>query len=91
MNRKLDGKFHGIIVKNKDGSIVPQDEWIVFLAKDNALPAALTAYIAACEDLRAGREQVESAKELHRRVHQWRRDNPDKCKVPDTQAGEIVT
>jgi hypothetical protein len=30
---KLDGKFHGVIVKNKDQSIVPQDQWTVFLAE----------------------------------------------------------
>jgi hypothetical protein len=30
MGVKLDGKFHGIIAKNKDGSIVPQDQWIGF-------------------------------------------------------------
>jgi hypothetical protein len=89
--KKLDGKFHGIIVKNKDGSVVPQDEWIVFLAKDNALPATLAFYLDECERLKADPRQLDAAASLIDRVERWRQDNPDKCKVPDTQAGEIVT
>ena len=38
---RLDGKFHGTIVKNKNGQEVPPDEFAVFLAKDNAFPATL--------------------------------------------------
>ena len=41
MLEKLDAKFYGVIVKNKDESIVPQDQYMVFLAKDAAVVAML--------------------------------------------------
>lgn len=33
---KLDAKFYGEIRKVKDGAVVPEDEYVVFLAKDTA-------------------------------------------------------
>jgi hypothetical protein len=30
---KLDGKFYGVVIRNKDQSVVPPDQWVVFLAK----------------------------------------------------------
>lgn len=90
MSRKLDGKFHGVIVKNKDGSIVPQDQWIVFLAKDNAVPKMLAAYYTECQKQGASIEQLDAVAGLITRVDQWRRQNFDKCKVPDVQPGEII-
>jgi hypothetical protein len=91
MATKLDGKFHGVIVKNKDGSIVPQDQWIVFLAKDNCLPPTLYFYLAECQRQVASFEQTEAVRELLERVLQWRSANPAACKTPDVQVGEIVT
>jgi hypothetical protein len=88
---KLDGKFHGIVVKNKNQQIVPQDQWIVFLAKDNAVPAMLAFYEAEC--LRQGAEpaQVEAVAEMRQRVDAWRTANSQLCKVADVEPGEIVT
>lgn len=87
---KLDGKFHGVIVKNKDGSIVPQDEYVVFLAKDNAFPVALDAYYHECQRLNASLEQLGAIRELRDRLRAWRSNNPDKCKIPDVQTEEII-
>jgi ferredoxin len=86
---KLDGKFHGVIVKNKDNTTVPQDQWIVFLAKDNALPATLSFYYDQCRDLGASMEQLEAVADLMNRVADWRKANPGQCKVPDVHHGEI--
>lgn len=88
---KLDGKFHGIVVKNKNQQVVPQDQWIVFLAKDNAVPAMLAFYEAEC--LRHGAEpaQIEAVSEMRRRVDAWRTANLQLCKVADVEPGEIVT
>jgi hypothetical protein len=91
MGVKLDGKFHGIIAKNKDGSIVPQDQWIVFLAKDNAFPPTLIFYREQCRLAGAAMDQLRAVDEMINRVEAWRRANPEKCKTPDVQAGEIVT
>lgn len=84
----LDGKFHGVVVKNKDGSVVTPDQWIVFLAKDNALPATLQFYEQECRRLNAGSEQIQSVSRLRERLRQWRVDNQSKCKVADTEPGE---
>lgn len=86
---KLDGKFHGVIVKNKDGSIVPQDQWMVFLAKDNAFPATLLFYIEECQRKNASTAQVNAAREVYNRVMAWRAAHPELCKTPDVQAGEL--
>lgn len=86
---KLDGKFHGVIVKNKDQSIVPQDQWMVFLAKDNAFPATLAFYREECLRQGASREQVRAVEDLCERVGQWRREHPELCKTPDVNPGEL--
>jgi hypothetical protein len=87
---KLDGKFHGIIAKNKDGSVVPQDQWMCFLAKDNAVPATLAFYREECIRQGAAKEQVEAVEAMLLRVGAWRRAHPDLCKIPDVQAGELA-
>lgn len=88
---KLDGKFHGIIAKNKDGSIVPQDQWMVFLAKDNAVPATLRFYFGECQRQGASRDQLAAVADMIDRVDAWREANPNLCKTPDVQPGEIIT
>lgn len=90
MSTKLDGKFHGTIAKNKDQSIVPQDQWVVFLAKDNAFPATLDFYREECSRQGAGVDQLVAVDEMIERLKQWRNDNPHLCKTPDVQRGEIV-
>lgn len=86
---KLDGKFHGIIAKNKDGTIVPQDQWMCFLAKDNAVPATLEFYFDECARQGAAPEQLDAVRAMIERVKVWRVVNPHLCKVPDVQAGEL--
>ena len=88
---KLDGKFHGVVVKNKNQTIVPQDQWMVFLAKDNAVPAMLKFYEAECARLGAEPEQLQAVREMRERVMAWRAENPQLCKTPDVQPGEIQT
>lgn len=86
---KLDGKFHGVLVKNKNGSIVPQDQWIVFLAKDNALPATLKFYEEECTRLGAKQAQITAVQDLRVRVDAWRRQHPELLKTADVEVGEI--
>lgn len=87
--QKLDRKFTGIITKHKDGSIVPQDEYMVFLAKDDVFPATLQFYRDECRHIGAEPAQLEAIDEAIKRVDAWRAANPDKCHVADVKHGEL--
>jgi hypothetical protein len=87
MSEKLDAKFYGEIRKVKDGSLVPDDEYVVFLAKDTAFANMLMRYRAECVRLGADREQIDAVDRLDHRLRQWRAANPERLKVPDA-AGE---
>jgi hypothetical protein len=87
MAEKLDAKFYGEIRKVKDDSIVPDDEYIVFLAKDNCVPAMLDYYYHRCSIEGADKEQLEAVIRMIDRVRAWRLVNAHRCKVPDA-AGE---
>ena len=84
---KLDAKFYGHIFKAKDNSHVDEDEWCVFLAKDNAFANVLPMYLEECIRLGADEEQVAAVQRMIGRLHTWRTNNPDRIKVPDA-AGE---
>lgn len=86
--QKLDGKFHGTVFRHADQKVVPEDQWIVFLAKDNAFPATLKFYREECERIGAEPEQLAAVDRLINRVELWRMANPDKLKVPDAFVGE---
>jgi hypothetical protein len=87
---KLDAKFTGVITKVKDGSVVPDDEWMVFLAKDNAFPAALAYYRARCVGLGCDTEQIEAIDRGIDRVNVWRANNPRRCKTPDAKGEKLL-
>lgn len=91
MSQKLDGKFHGVIVKNKNQQIVPQDQWMCFLAKDNAVPAMLKFYLEECTRKGADESQVQAVRDMINRCNQWRAEHPDLCKIPDVEKNEIIT
>ena len=86
--QKLDGKFHGIVVRDLTGEIVPPDQYVIFLAKDNAFPNTLVFYHNECERHGAGLEQLSAVRRLIERVRMWRLENSELCKVPDAVAGE---
>lgn len=86
--QKLDGKFHGIIACDKDCEIVPPDQFVVFLAKDNAFPATLDFYRDECMRIGAGAEQLAAVDRLRTRVAMWRDNHAAECKIPDALPGE---
>jgi len=88
---KLDKKFYATpaIFKAKDNSSVPDDEWCVFLAKDNAFAAVLPVYVQECRRLGCDAEQIAAIKAMMDRVAAWRAQHPDRCKDPDAK-GEIL-
>ena len=87
---KLDAKFSGVIFKVKDGSIVPDDEYMVFLAKDNAFPATLQFYLEECKRIGADAEHIAAVKRTIQRLGMWRFDNPSRLKVPDAAGEKLV-
>jgi hypothetical protein len=87
---KLDAKFYGVIVKAKDNTIVPEDEYIVFLAKDTAFFNALPAYHAACLELEADAEQIASVERMIGRVKEWRSRNLHRLKTPDAKGEKLL-
>ena len=60
MFAKLDAKFAGLIYKVKDGSIVPDDEYMVFLAQDKAFLPTLVFYRAECVRQGADKEHIDA-------------------------------
>lgn len=86
---KLDAKFSGTIFKVKDGSIVTDDEYMVFLAKDNAFPDTLRFYHSKCIELGADQEHIAAVWRTIQRLDKWRAANRKSCKVPDAN-GELL-
>lgn len=84
---KMDAKFYGEIRKVKNDEVVPDDQWICFLAKDDAFAAILSQYYHKCIELRCDEQQLQAVRRMMERVFTWRVNNADKCKVPDA-AGE---
>lgn len=87
---KLDAKFYGEIHKVKDNSIVPDDEYVVFLAKDNAFVAILPEYLDMCEVLGCDPEQIDAVVRMIDRVRLWRARNPDRLKKPDAKGEKLL-
>lgn len=84
----LDGKFVGTVFRRRDQEVIPPDQFMVFLAKDNALPLTLRFYKAACQVIGAEAEQLNAVDRLIHRVDVWRHHNMDKTKIPDAAPGE---
>jgi hypothetical protein len=88
--RKLDAKFEGVIVKIKDGSIVPSDEYVVFLAKDTAFANVIPKYREECETLGADAEQLAAVDRMIERLIEWRANNQHRLKVPDAKGERLL-
>lgn len=86
---KLDKKFEGEIRKVKDGTIVPEDQYVVFLAKDNAFAAALPVYYEFCKAMGCDEAQLQLVELMIHNVNNWRAVNHALCKKPDAQ-GEVT-
>ena len=76
--------------KSKNSHIVGDDEFVVFLAKDNAFPATLRFYRDECVRQGADRTQVESVDALIDRLDAWRDLHPNLCHAPDATREELT-
>lgn len=88
--QKLDAKFGGVIFKIKNGQIVPDDEYMVFLAKDAAFWGTINFYYEECKRLGADEEQLAAVSRAIERVRTWRDANHDRIKVPDAKGERLV-
>lgn len=91
MTTKMDKKFYGEIHKVKDSSIVPDDQWICFLIKDNAFALTLPTYYENCVKLGCDSEQLRLVREMMERVETWRLRNPEKLKIPDALGERVLS
>lgn len=87
---KLDAKFSGVIFKVKNGQIVPDDEYMVFLAKDSAFWNTLNFYYEECKRLGADEEQLAAVSRAIERVRTWRSVNHNRIKVPDAKGERLL-
>lgn len=90
MTEKLDAKFSGVIFKIKDGTIVPDDEYVVFLVKDTAFANILPRYRDECVKLGADQEQIAAVDRMIQRARRWREANLHRLKVPDAKGERLV-
>ena len=74
---KMDQKYYGNIFKTSTTTHVPDDQWIVFNAKDNLFPDTLTFYIGKCIVEECSEEHIQGLIELKERVKKWREAHPD--------------
>lgn len=87
---KLDAKFDGVIFKIKDGTIVPPDEYVVFLVKDTAFANTLPKYREECVKLGADKEQIAAVDRMIERAMWWRENNQHRLKVPDAKGERLL-
>ncbi|HMH95647.1 MAG TPA: hypothetical protein VK577_03590 [Bradyrhizobium sp.] len=91
---KLDKKFYGEIRKAKNDAIVDDTECVVFLAHDDAFAAkpdgAVYHYLQRCFVLHADDEHIDAVRGLIERIENWRRQHPDRLKVPDAKGEKLL-
>jgi hypothetical protein len=91
---KLDAKFTGVIHKVKDGTIVPDDQWVVFLAKDTVFSEMFrdphSGYVARLKEHNADAEQIAAAIRMETRLIMWRRYNSHMLKIPDAKGEKLL-
>lgn len=87
---KLDAKFSGTIFKVKNGAIVTDDQYMVFLAEDDAFLPTLKFYRAECERIGADAEHLGAVDRTIARLVAWRDANVLACKVPDAKDELLV-
>lgn len=88
MADKLDDKVSGVLHRDKDGSFIPPDEYVVFRPQDNAFPATLRFYREECSRIGCDAAQLVALDNLIARVDAWRAAHPDRLKLADVEPGE---
>jgi len=85
---RIDRKYYGEVFKN-DGTLVPEEEMIVFRAKDRAVPAMLQFYADECRSIGCSDFHVEQMLVLKERVTHFQQTTGF-CKIADTNPDELI-
>lgn len=83
----VDLKYDGSIRKVATGEKVT--DFVVFRARDNALPQILRIYRTVCEAMGCDEQHLQSVTVLLENVEKWRFQNPGECHPPDTKLSEL--
>jgi hypothetical protein len=89
-DRRIDRKFEFTAVNPITGSTYTDEDGIVLLAKDNAVPNTLRFYREECERQGAMLGQLEAVDALIKRVDDYRAAYPELCKVADVTPEEVA-
>lgn len=84
----IDWKYKIHAVNRATDKVRTDDEAILFLAKDDAVPPTLAFYYEECQRIGAEQGQLDSIRLLQTRVQNWRREHFDECKTPDMSEAE---
>jgi hypothetical protein len=71
-------KYHGIIAKTSTGQIIPPDDYLIFMKKDDAVPAMLTTYYEKCNELGCDDDHLEWVADQVYNLRHWREQNADR-------------
>ncbi len=85
---QIDRKFRFVAVNPVNGKVYTEDNAVVFVAKDKAVPAMLQAYKLECARIGTNSEHIISVGLLQERVERYQADV--ESRVPDTVGGEIA-
>jgi hypothetical protein len=90
MTKKLDSKFYtGGLFREKDGSKVPPDEFVVFLVHDKNFLKTLHFYREECRLSGCEQPQLEAVDALIERVVAWQAAHPERMKLADVEPNEL--
>ena len=78
----IDRKYKFLAVNPCSGNIHTEDDAVVFLAKDKALPYALEEYYRQCKRLQCDESHLESINLLMSRVDNYQAN--EGSQIPDT-------
>lgn len=87
---KLDPKFYGSVLRAMDNSAVPEDQYMVFLAGDNAFPETLQFYRDKCAAVGTDPELLAAIDRSIDRLTEWRARNADKLHVPNANGERLL-
>lgn len=87
---KMDKKFFGAIFKAKNGQLLQDDEYVVFLTKDDCFVEALDKYQTACVEHGCDDDQVREVEKLVDRVDGWRAYHESALKKPDAHGETLL-